>query len=211
MRSLLRCARSLRCALRFLASVLPPPPRLSSVAVSDWRHRTPRHCAVLCTCVSDHLPTSCCPMEFLHPDNVAGRTLLTLVARGSAILSELLRLSDHIPAVFLTGIPGFGPQHAAPPASSSGGKPDKKSEEALHAVDYKYERILLDFKYLKQPEVFDSIIDNDVVRRATQRDMGKRCGVVRCANRFCLLLCSLFLCRRPSIWTRSSARIKWPC
>ena len=36
-------------------------------------------------------------LDFLHPDNVCGRTLLTLVARGSAILAELLRLSNHIP------------------------------------------------------------------------------------------------------------------
>jgi WASH complex subunit strumpellin len=41
---------------------------------------------------------------FLEPDNVAGQTLLQLVARGSAIIAELLRLSDHIPAVFLVSI-----------------------------------------------------------------------------------------------------------
>jgi len=40
-------------------------------------------------------------MEFLSEDNIAGQTLLRLVARGSAIIAELLRLSDHVPPVFL--------------------------------------------------------------------------------------------------------------
>ena len=39
-------------------------------------------------------------VDFLHPNNVCGRTLLTLTARGSAILAELLRLSEHIPSFF---------------------------------------------------------------------------------------------------------------
>ncbi len=47
-------------------------------------------------------------MEFLHKDSVAGKTLLNLVARGSAIIAELLRLSDHIPSVFEEK----GPQNA---------------------------------------------------------------------------------------------------
>ena len=55
-------------------------------------------------------------VDFLHPDNVCGRTLLTLVARGSAILAELLRLSDHIP-----------------PALTS---PDSKYSAVLH--DFRY-------------------------------------------------------------------------
>lgn len=39
-------------------------------------------------------------MDFLDADNPAGQTLLILVARGSAIIAELLRLSAHIPSVF---------------------------------------------------------------------------------------------------------------
>lgn len=40
------------------------------------------------------------PIDFLHPENVCGRTLLSLVARGSAVIAELLRLSDHVPPIF---------------------------------------------------------------------------------------------------------------
>lgn len=40
-------------------------------------------------------------MEFLDPNNDCGQTILKIVASGSAILGELLRLSNHIPEVFL--------------------------------------------------------------------------------------------------------------
>jgi len=40
-------------------------------------------------------------MEFLDPNNDCGQSLLKLGAAGSAILAELLRLSHHIPDVFL--------------------------------------------------------------------------------------------------------------
>ena len=40
-------------------------------------------------------------MDFLDPNNDCGQALLKLAATGSAILSELLRLSNHIPDVFL--------------------------------------------------------------------------------------------------------------
>lgn len=76
-------------------------------------------------------------IDFLHPDNVAGQTLLTLVARGSAIITELLRLSDHIPSVFQ-------------------GSPNDPMERE------KYEKILFDFKYLKNSDTFDEVIDADV-------------------------------------------------
>lgn len=38
--------------------------------------------------------------DFLADNNLCGQTLLRLVSRGNAILAELLRLSDFIPAVF---------------------------------------------------------------------------------------------------------------
>uniref|UniRef100_A0A7S3YNZ3 WASH complex subunit strumpellin n=1 Tax=Lotharella globosa TaxID=91324 RepID=A0A7S3YNZ3_9EUKA len=66
--------------------------------------------------------------------NVAGQTLLSIVARGSAIIAELRRLSDHIPKVFLR------------PAN------DAKS---------KYAPIILDFKYLKNPDEFEDRIEKD--------------------------------------------------
>lgn len=36
-------------------------------------------------------------MEFLAEENDCGQTLLRLVSRGSAIIAELLRLSNNIP------------------------------------------------------------------------------------------------------------------
>ena len=33
-------------------------------------------------------------------ENLAGQNLLSICSRGSAIVAELLRLSDHIPPVF---------------------------------------------------------------------------------------------------------------
>lgn len=40
-------------------------------------------------------------MEFLDPNNECGQAILKISASGSAILAELLRLSNHIPEVFL--------------------------------------------------------------------------------------------------------------
>jgi len=40
-------------------------------------------------------------MDFLDPNNDCGQALLKLAGNGSAILAELLRLSNHIPDVFL--------------------------------------------------------------------------------------------------------------
>ena len=39
--------------------------------------------------------------SFLGEGNVAGRNMLKLCARGSAIISELLRLSENIPSAFM--------------------------------------------------------------------------------------------------------------
>ena len=39
-------------------------------------------------------------MDFLTPNSPAGQTLLRLVSRGNSVIAELLRLSDHVPAVF---------------------------------------------------------------------------------------------------------------
>mmetsp|Transcript_21478 Transcript_21478/g.35261 ORF Transcript_21478/g.35261 Transcript_21478/m.35261 type:complete len:1140 (+) Transcript_21478:113-3532(+) len=66
--------------------------------------------------------------------NVAGQTLLSIVARGSAIIAELRRLSDHIPSVFLR------------PAN------DTKS---------KYAPIILDFRYLKNPDEYEERIEKN--------------------------------------------------
>lgn len=42
-------------------------------------------------------------MRFLAEGSVCGRDLLALVARGSAIIAELMRLSENIPAAVLPG------------------------------------------------------------------------------------------------------------
>lgn len=41
--------------------------------------------------------------DFLAENNLCGQTLLRLVARGNAIISELFRLSDYIPDAFVSG------------------------------------------------------------------------------------------------------------
>jgi WASH complex subunit strumpellin len=107
-------------------------------------------------------------MEFLAPENDCGQTLLRLVSRGSAIIAELLRLSQNIPGcgpkaqqwgaaldAFLTrGIPCLclcvvsvfvGPSHVEDP-------------EQL-----KYLNILFDFAYLKSPEDFENMVNSNTV------------------------------------------------
>lgn len=72
-------------------------------------------------------------LEFLADGNICGQTLLRLVCRGSAIIAELQRLSQHIPSVMLP------------------------SEENPMAA--KYAPVLFDFRYLKTPEMFDKQIN----------------------------------------------------
>lgn len=74
-------------------------------------------------------------MDFLADGNVAGQNLLSIVSRGSAIIAELLRLSDNIPPVFLL------------------------SDKADVA---KYGEIVHDFSYLRNPEVLESKIGGDL-------------------------------------------------
>jgi WASH complex subunit strumpellin len=76
-------------------------------------------------------------MDFLDEENIAGQTLLRLASRGSAIIAELLRLSDNIPVVFLP-------------------LPSPEVE--------KYKEILFDFKYLKSSDAYEAKIDKDTVR-----------------------------------------------
>jgi WASH complex subunit strumpellin len=73
-------------------------------------------------------------MDFLADGNVAGQNLLAIVSRGSAIIAELLRLSDNIPPVFFMG-----------------------KEDAV-----KYKAILHDFSYLKNAELHENKISEDV-------------------------------------------------
>jgi WASH complex subunit strumpellin len=79
-------------------------------------------------------------MEFLDENNVAGRQLLEISARGSSIITELLRLSAHIPDPFFIGLPG-----------------------SAHEVQERkrYRSILYDFKYLSNAAQLDEHIDNN--------------------------------------------------
>jgi len=79
-------------------------------------------------------------MQFLHEKNIAGQTLLRLVARGNAIIAEVLRLSAHIPDPF---------------------KLDKP------VTLRKYGAILIDYNYIneqekgKGPDYYERIIEQD--------------------------------------------------
>jgi len=73
--------------------------------------------------------------DLLAGENLAGQNLLSIVSRGSAIIAELLRLSDHIPPVFYL---------------------------AEKADQTKYGAILHDFSYLRNIEVHENRISSDV-------------------------------------------------
>ena len=70
-------------------------------------------------------------VDFLAENNLCGQTLLRLVSRGSAIITELLRLSDFIPPIF---------------------KSESKSEQS------KYADLLSDFSYFRNTEFFENRI-----------------------------------------------------
>ncbi|CAH1773129.1 unnamed protein product [Owenia fusiformis] len=72
-------------------------------------------------------------VDFLAENNLCGQTILRLVARGNAIIAELLRLSDFIPPVF---------------------KMENKQDVA------KYGDLLSDFSYFRNAEYFDNKIDS---------------------------------------------------
>ena len=73
--------------------------------------------------------------DLLAGENLAGQNLLSIVSRGSAIVAELLRLSDNIPPVFYMATQG---------------------DQA------KYGAILHDFSYLRNVEVHENRISSDV-------------------------------------------------
>lgn len=71
-------------------------------------------------------------VDFLAENNNCGQTILRIVARGNAIIAELLRLSDFVPPVF---------------------KLETKSEQQ------KYGDLICDFSYFKETDTFDQRID----------------------------------------------------
>ena len=81
-------------------------------------------------------------MDFLADTCVAGQTLLRLVSRGNAIVAELLRLSDNVPAVFT-------------PVT------DKKERARMDPEALRYQKIMFDFQYLNSSEYYEDAIDKD--------------------------------------------------
>lgn len=74
-------------------------------------------------------------LDFLAEGNVCGQVVLKLVSRGSAIIAELLRLSDFIPPVF-------------------------RLEREDHE---KYKFIIPDFHFFECPELYEGKIDSNQV------------------------------------------------
>lgn len=74
-------------------------------------------------------------------DGICGQTLLRLCSRGSAIIAELYRLADHIPAAFL------GSQLCRP---------------ADEATARRYAPVLFDQSYLLEPEMYDKRITSSI-------------------------------------------------
>jgi len=84
-------------------------------------------------------------MDLLADDNVAGQNLLSIVSRGSAIIAEMLRLSDNIP-----------PEFSLPDANNTSASPTKG------AAASKYSAVIFDFSYLRNPELHESRIGGDI-------------------------------------------------
>uniref|UniRef100_A0A8C1SZ92 WASH complex subunit 5 n=1 Tax=Cyprinus carpio TaxID=7962 RepID=A0A8C1SZ92_CYPCA len=71
-------------------------------------------------------------VDFLAENNLCGQAILRIVSRGNAIIAELLRLSEFIPAVFRLK--------------------DKSDQQ-------KYGDIICDFSYFKGPEFYESKLE----------------------------------------------------
>jgi len=92
-------------------------------------------------------------MDFLDPNNDCGHTLLKLTATGSAILSELLRLSNHIPDVFLFNSQGQKDKKKEEKNKEekmmiNGEQIDEATANLLYFEQKKYEKILFGLAYV---------------------------------------------------------------
>eukprot|EP01100_Stratorugosa_tubuloviscum_P013540 TRINITY_DN682_c0_g1_i1.p1 TRINITY_DN682_c0_g1~~TRINITY_DN682_c0_g1_i1.p1 ORF type:complete len:1155 (-),score=441.79 TRINITY_DN682_c0_g1_i1:57-3521(-) len=103
-------------------------------------------------------------MSFLVEENIAGNTLLKLVSRGSAIIAELLRLSEHIPNAF---------------------KPNAKDQQTK-----KYANILFDFNYLRTVEYQENKIDSNQELREIDEEFKE--NHIDILKRFYLLFESIY-------------------
>eukprot|EP00605_Chrysophyceae_sp_TOSAG23-4_P000393 GSChrysophyteH1.ASY1.ANO1.449.1 assembled CDS len=75
--------------------------------------------------------------DFLSEDNLCGQNLLRIVARGSSIIAELLRLADNIPEIFLG------------------------ADQVQDPDQQKYLQVMFDFQYLKEPEHFEKSVNDN--------------------------------------------------
>jgi hypothetical protein len=91
-------------------------------------------------------------VDLLATSNICGQTILRIVSRGNAILTELLRLSQNIPAVF------------------------RLETKELAA---KYEHIVFDFAYFRQAEAREKTIENSERLLEQVRLMNGRSSIVR--------------------------------
>jgi len=73
--------------------------------------------------------------DLLHEENVCGRNLLRLAARGSAIIAELLRLADNIPEAF------------------------REEKDITDPQQRKYASVIFDLRYLKDPQEYEKKIN----------------------------------------------------
>lgn len=104
-------------------------------------------------------------MDFLDPNNDCGQALLKLAANGSAIIAELLRLSNHIPDVFMfdSSIKETKKNEKNQEVIMINGEViDAATANLLYFEQKKYENILFDFAYLKNQDVFDAKIQNNI-------------------------------------------------
>jgi len=128
-------------------------------------------------------------MDFLDPNNDCGQTILKLAASGSAIMSELLRLSNHIPEVFLfdsTTIvskkPQIGAQNNIVKQTMDGEAIDQSTASLILQELRRYESILFAFEYLKAQDAFDQKIQNSV--KTIELDEGFRESYMEIIDRF---------------------------
>lgn len=100
-------------------------------------------------------------LDFLAEGNICGQTLLRLVSRGSAIIAELLRLTDHIPSILLLDENNNNGNNSTSSGSSSSGSSNTTTLQVDPSM-LKYLPILFDFRYLKTPEMFDKQLNTSI-------------------------------------------------
>ena len=114
--------------------------------------RNPRlRCPVFTPRRQQRAPTTAAMSRPARTVDLAASAFLRLSSRGEALVAELLRLSDHIPRLFLLQ--------------------DKAEQKA-------YGDVLLDFRYLKTPELFEHRIESSAELVARDEDVWENHGDV---------------------------------